>query len=294
MRALYSVSRTPLRLLVAGILGLCADVAAAKIHLKVTATAQVVESFTAWTKDSSYEKISHFDGAHANRPTVDLVLQLQALRAGGLDFDFEFSPQPNNARARLEVTQGNADITAETTWDYLIDQEQKDLLRTESVIRDGEFEKAIYVLPTNTKALQTKSLEDLQQLTGITVSSWDVDVRTLRALKLKGLELPAKSENVYGMLAKERADFTLLELSSLPDLSNESNGVRLIPIPGIKIALNGGSRAWIVSRASPNAEAIHTALVKGTKILRDEGRITRAFKECGFFNPRAADWKRLY
>ena len=268
--------------------------AEAKVHLKISATAQIAESFAKWTAEMPVDQITSYKNTNANRPTVDLILELQALKAGGLDFDYEIITAPNNARARLEVIQANADITAETTWDFLIDPEEKNLLRTTPIILDGEFEKGVYVLPTNEKILKVKSLEELQQFTGIVVNSWEIDVRTLRAMQPKGLELPSKSENVYAMLAKERADFTLLELSSQPDLSNESNGVRLIPIPGVKIALKGGSRSWIVAKGSPNAEAIHAALVKGVKKFRDEGRITRAFKECGFFNPRAADWKRLF
>jgi len=268
--------------------------AQAKIHLKISATTQIAESFAKWTAEAPLNQITSYKNASANRPTVDLILELQALKAGGLDFDYEIVTAPNNARARLEVVQASADITAETTWDYLIDPEENNLLRTTPIILDGEFEKGIYVLPTNEKILKIKTLEELQQFTGVIVGSWEVDVRTLKAMQLKGLELPAKSENVYAMLAKERADFTLLELSSQPDLSSESGGVRLIPIPGVKIALKGGGRSWIVAKNSPNATVIHAALVKGVKQFRDEGRLTRAFKECGFINPRATDWKRLF
>ncbi len=266
----------------------------AKIHLKISANAQIVESFAKWTAETPVDQITSYKNPNANRPTVDLVLELQALRAGGLDFDFEIITAANNARARLDVIQANVDLTAETTWDFLIDPEESHLLRTTPIILDGEFEKGIYVLSTNEKILKVKTLDELREFTGIVVNSWEIDVRTLRAMQPKGLELPSKSENVYAMLAKGRADFTLLELSSLPDLSNESAGVRLIPIPGVKVALKGGSRSWIVAKNSPNAEAIYNALVKGVKKFRDEGRITRAFKECGFFNPRAADWKRLF
>jgi hypothetical protein len=268
--------------------------AQAKIHLKVSATAQVSASFAKWTAEKPLEQITNYSSPYANRATVDLILELQALQAGGLDFDFEINIVPNNARARLEVVQGNVDITAETTWDSLIEPDKAALLRTESIIREGEFEKGLYVLATNQPVLQVKTLDELRQFVGIAVNSWDTDVKTLRAIKLKGLELPSKNESVFAMIAKGRADFTLLEFSSEADFGIELNGTRLVPIPGVKIALAGGSRSWIVAKTSPNAEAIHAALVKGVKVLRDEGRITRAFKECGFFNARAANWKRLF
>lgn len=268
--------------------------AQAKVHLKVSATAQVSESFSKWTAEKPLAQITNYSSPYANRATVDLILELQALQAGGLDFDFEINVVPNNARARLEVVQGNADITAETIWDTQIETDKAALLRTESIIRDGEFEKGIYVLPSNKAILQVKTLEELRQYVGVAVSSWETDVKTLRAIKPKAIELPSNNESVFGMIGKGRADFTLLELSSEADFGIEFNGTRLIPIPGIKTALAGGSRSWIVAKNSPNAEAIHAALVKGIVILRGEGRIQRAYKECGFFNTRAADWKRLF
>jgi hypothetical protein len=265
----------------------------AKIHLKISSTAQVKESFEKWTAEKSFEQLNSYKSAYANRATVDLILQLQALKAGGLDFDFELNVAPNNARARLEVVQANADLTAETIWDSQIETDKGALFRTESIIREGEIEKGVYALPSNQEIMKVKSLSDLQQFVGVAVNSWEIDVRTLRQLKLKGLELPSTNESVYAMIAKGRADFAMLELSSEPDMGVEFNGVRLIPVPGVLIPLVGGSRSWIVSRNSPNAQAIFNALTQGVKLMREDGRITRAYKESGFFNQRTTDWQRL-
>lgn len=265
----------------------------AKTHLRITSTEQVKTSFDKWTTEKPLEQITNYSSPFANRATVELVLQLQALAAGGLDFDFEIIVTPNNARARIEVVQGNADITAETIWDSQIDSDASALLRTDPILREGEIEKGVYVLSSNHTILKVRSLAELQQFVGVAVNSWEVDVRTLRALKLKGLELPSKNESVFGMIAKGRADFTLLELSSEPDMGIELTGVRLIPVQGIILPLVG-SRSWIVSKNSPDCKAIYDALSKGVKLMRAEGRITRAYKESGFVNQRAANWIRLH
>jgi hypothetical protein len=267
--------------------------ASAKTHLKISANTIVVESFNKWNAETPWERVDHFAGPYANRPTVDLLLELQALRNGGLDFDFELVTTPNYERAKMEVIQGGAQLTAETIWDDEIADSGGALLKTDPVIRNGEFEKGIYVLPSNEKLLKISSLDELRECTGAVVSTWALDVKTFEGMKLKGLEKAGKPENVFLMIQKQRADFTLAEFSSLPDMSNENSGVKLVPVPKCKVAISG-SRSWIVSKATPDSTAIHAALVKGTQALRTEGRIERAYHECGFLNARIADWKRLF
>lgn len=280
-------------LLVAAATLFLANIAAAKVHLKIAANTLIVESFTQWTAATPWDQINHYSGPHANRPTIDLVLQLQALKAGGLDFDFELVSTPNYERAKLEVIQGNADLAAETIWDDEVAESAGALQHTDPVIRTGEFEKGIYALPTNTKLLAISSIEELRGYVGITVGTWALDVKTIEAMKLKGVEKAAKAENVFLMLEKQRADFTLGEFSSKPDMSIQLGTVTLVPVPNCKVAI-AGARSWIVGKSGPNATAVLAALQKGTQALRTEGRIERAFKECGFLNPAVASWKRLF
>jgi hypothetical protein len=272
---------------------LLAPIAEAKTHLKISANTLIAESFEKWNAESPWDKVERYSGAHANRPTVDLVLQLQALKAGGLDFDFELVVGPNYERAKLEVIQGKADLAAETIWDDEIAENAGSLLKTEPIIRAGEFEKGIYVLPGNQQLLKISSLAELQGSVGATVSNWALDVKTVDAMKVKGHEKVGKLETVFLLIDKKRADFTLQEFSSNADFSIENGGLRLIPIPNCKVGL-AGSRSWIVSKTSAHAKEVHEALARGTKILREKGTIERAFKECGFFNPQTASWKRLF
>jgi hypothetical protein len=266
----------------------------AKTPLRIACTAQVVESFKKWTAETPWEKIDDYANPNANRPTLDLILQLQALKAGGLDFDIVIVETPNNERSRLELCQGNADLVAETVWAKDVLKHGDLVIQTSTpLIRIGEFEKGIYVLPSNEKALSVHTLEDLQQLIGAVVSTWDLDIKTLTAIKPKGLEKPSRLESVYLMLQKNRADFTLLEFSSRPDMSNELGGVKLVPVPGVKIAL-ADDRYYIISAKTPNAQAIKEAIDKGLAQFRADGRIERAFKQSGFFHPKVGAWKRLF
>ena len=265
----------------------------ARIHLKISANTLIADSFAKWTAQTPVEQITRFDHPCANRPTVDFVLQLQALLAGGLDFDYELRIVPNYERAKIEVVHGYVDLTAETVWDDEIATHPDALLPTAPVIRDGEFEKGLYVLPTNARMLQVTSLEQLRAFVGATVVGWPTDVRSLEAMGLKGVEKAFKEEGLFQLLQRKRADFTLVEFAATADMSVTSDGIKLVPVPGCKVALSGG-RSWIIAKKSLHAKAIAGALKRGLQSLRDEGRIERAFMESGFFHPKATRWKRLF
>ena len=264
-----------------------------RIHLKISANTLIADSIAKWTAQIPVEQITHFDNPCANRPTVDFVLQLQALLAGGLDFDYELHVVPNYERAKIEVLHSYADLTAETIWDDEIAAHPDELIPTAPVIRDGEFEKGLYVLPSHDRMLQVTSLEQLRAFVGATVVSWPIDVRSLEAMGLKGVEKAFKEEGLFQLLQRQRADFTLAEFAATADMSVTVDGIRLVPVPGCKVALSG-SRSWIIAKKSPHAKLLANALKRGVQALRDEGRIERAFMESGFFHPKATRWKRLF
>lgn len=260
--------------------------------LRVAVSSLVAESLAKWTHDCPVEQITNFDSPHANRPTVDLVLQLQTLAAGGLDFDYELSVQTNHGRALVEVTQGYADLTAETVWDSDIAVASEALIATPPVIRNGEFEKGIYVLPTNTRILEARLPDQWAEFIGVTVFNWSIDVQLLDNLGIKRLEKVSKIENAFPLIRDGRADFTLLEFAATADMGIERGGIKLVPVPHCKLALPG-SRSWVVSRSSAHGDALREAFERGISAMRREGRFERAYRESGFFHPKVANWRRV-
>ncbi|HEX2855427.1 MAG TPA: hypothetical protein VHO24_19485 [Opitutaceae bacterium] len=264
---------------------------AARIHVKISAPAAAIDAYQNWTAGVAWDQITNFKNANAMRPVVDLVLELQALKAGGLDFDFELVRTLTYDLAKKQLAEGRVELTAETIWETEIDSSL--MLKTDAVIRHGEFVKGVYVLPGNQKLLGISSLGELQANTGGVVATWGLDVKTMEEMKLKALTKSPTPEVIFTNIQKQQVDFVLWEFSNNADMSVVLAGVKLVPVPNSKVAIMG-SRAWVVSKASPNADAVYKALAAGTKILRDNGTIERAYKESGFHNPRVADWKRLF
>lgn len=266
------------------------DQADATMRLRIAVTPLVARAFAAWTHGMPVAQIRNYGSPHATRATIDLVLQLQALLAAGQHFEWELRESADNAGAKHEVAQGYADLCGETVWDVEVDSGA--WIATSPLILHGQFEKGIYTLPASDRVRQVASLDDLRRFVGVTVASWKVDVRTLRAMRLERIEQVFKGEHLFSALAQGRADFTLLEFAATPDMSVTNGGVKLVPVSGCKVPLPG-SRSWVVSKRSPHAERLAAALERGLLLLRNEGRIERAFRESGFFHPRVVEWKRL-
>jgi hypothetical protein len=264
-----------------------------RMRLSVSITSLMAEAFSKWTAETPVAEITNFNSPFATRSTVDFVLELQALIAGGLEFDYELHVLPNNARTRNEVVQGYADLSAETVWDIDIASEGNALIATSPLIRNGEFDKGLYTVPSNERMLKVTTLEELRGFVGATVLSWQVDVRTLEAMGVSKIERVFKAESLFSVIKERRADFTLLEFASTSDMSITHGDVKLVPVPGCKVALPG-SRSWVVSRGSPHATALVQALERGLQVLRNEGRVEKAFRESGFFHPAVVNWKRLF
>ncbi|HVU34395.1 MAG TPA: methyl-accepting chemotaxis protein [Opitutaceae bacterium] len=263
-----------------------------RMHLRIAVSSLVADSLGKWAPDSSPLEIDRFNSPHANRPTVDLVLQLQALAAAGLDFDYELALYPNHGRAVIEAQQGYADLTAETVWDSEIQASGGSLLASAPVIRNGEFEKGIYVLPTNSRVLGATLPQQFADFVGVTVFNWSVDVRMLESLGLKRLEKASRAENMFQLIRDGRADFALLEFAATGDMSIENNDVTLVPIPQCKVALPG-SRSWVVARQSPHAATLIHAFEHGIAALHQQNRIERAYRESGFFHPKVTHWRNV-
>ncbi|MGB2740538.1 MAG: hypothetical protein WBC60_08290 [Cognaticolwellia sp.] len=250
----------------------------------------IYDSFQKWTKVTPCENISSFDSPYANRGTVELVLICQALNVAGYKTKITLQQYPNYERALTQAKHGIVHIPAESLWEGDIDDEY--FYKTSAIIQNGEFEKGIYTLASNTHVLAAKSLQDLQGLKAVMPKIWSVDWQTLQAMKVDTSSAPNKI-NMFKMIKAKRIDFTILEFSHAEDMSNQLAGIRLIPVPNIKIGLQG-ARYLVVSKKSPNAEALYNALNRGVTQLRETGVITKALTESGFINKRVKFWNKVF
>lgn len=236
------------------------------------------------------QAIKRYSGEGARRDVIDVVLALQALHLGGYSGEIEFVPQKSYRRIVYRVSSGNVAMSAPLVWQE--DTQPSKHYISEAVIADGEFVVGLYTSPNNRRALALNSLAELSDFTVVSTQQWRSDWRTLKRIHFKSHYDTLQWPMMVKMVWAGRADMTLAPFQPTDNMALYHEGLTLIPIPNIKLAL-AGSRHWIVSKQHPEGQALFTALERGLQQLRSGGTVTRAYTESGFFDARVADWQQI-
>ncbi|WP_019613420.1 ABC transporter substrate-binding protein [Psychromonas ossibalaenae] len=236
-------------------------------------------------------QISDYYGPGSRRDVVEVVLIQQALALGGVNASIRFIVASSHARIIKLVHSGKAVMAGNSIWQNLLND--SDLLYvSEPVIENGQFEAGLYTISENRNALNAKSLADVRQLTVVSSKAWSVDWQTLNAMKIHSLINTVKWSSMVKMVAKGRADFLLAPFQPSDDLSFTPQGIRLVPVPGIKVGLQG-SRHFAVSKRNSQGKELINVLNKGIKILKEKGLLEQAYRDSGFFNNQVQQWDKI-
>ncbi|MEN0035717.1 MAG: hypothetical protein AAGC78_01560 [Cellvibrio sp.] len=242
--------------------------------------------------DRDPNSVTYFGGNYARRDVIELILMQQALKLGGFTHPLHLVDQENYSRGLRNLLEGKILATSNSIWYEDLAGQRDKLHISPPLVREGEFIAGIYTSPKNQRAQASKTLEQLSQLRAVTSRQWKPDVTTLQHLGISEIMYTPRWINMARMVNAGRVDLTLSQFAMTPDKEIMVDGIRLVPIEGIKIAIDG-SRHWPVSKQHPLGDEFYTALVKGIEELRKAGTIERAYQECGFFHPDLAGWKLL-
>lgn len=235
--------------------------------------------------------IAHYGGPLSRRDVVEVVLIHQALGRQDPTLRLGMAPMPSSQRLQAELRMGHSACSATSYWRD--DFPQPDgLLFSDPLLLEGEFEVGLYTTPANTRALAARTLADLQQLRVLSNDTWRVDWQTLGRLGITRVQHVTRWNLMPHMLHQGRADVLLAPFQSTPDLSLVVDGVRLVPVPGLKVSMRG-TRHFLVSATHELGPRLRDQLNAGLASLRQQGLIRRAYEQSGFFNAKVAGWTRL-
>ncbi|QNM98135.1 hypothetical protein [Chitinimonas koreensis] len=264
--------------------------AAAANAIVIVAPSDVIADYQLLLGERMPEQVGDYGGPYSRRDTVELLLTWQALRAAGYRGPIEMIPADSYERILAELQIGHADIGGTTAW--LDDLAGKPLDVSDPLIEDGQFEAGLFTLPTNRAALASTTPAAVRKLRAVSNRAWSADWAVLTELGVRRLENVPVWPSMVRMVAAGRVDFLLAPFQGTPDGSLFSEDIRLVPIPGVKLALPG-SRHLPISRSSAGHRQAGELLNRGLAVLRRQGLLRRAYEESGFIQRRTADWRLL-
>jgi hypothetical protein len=286
-----------LRVLNSLIVAAMCTLAAAQLYAQSTTASIAVlpdihRSYKAFLGDRTPESVDFYGGKNARRDVIELILMQQALALGGFQKPLRFIDEENYFRSIRNVLDGKTLTISGTIWYEDLTGQYDKLHISPAIVREGEFVVGMYTSPNNQRALASKTLAQVNQLKVVTSHQWKPDLNTLKGLGFSNIMYTPNWINMARMINAGRVDVTLSPFEMNLAKSIVVEGIHLVPIEGIKVAISG-SRHWPVSKKHPLGDEFYTALVKGVEQLRHAGTIERAYRECGFFHPELTEWKLL-
>jgi hypothetical protein len=258
----------------------------AQAEVSVAVPQDVLNDYTRLLAGRAPEDVREYGGAGARRDTVEVILFQQALRLGGYTEAVRFVPVDSYQRNLVEVESGRLIATATTVW--AADVKDSAAQRSAPMIQNGEYVVGFYTGIDN-RAVQKADFKTLKKLRVVTNRAWKNDVAVLESLGIAHIDSAPTFSMIARMVVAGRGDFMMASFKSTPNMIYEVEGLQLMPVQGLKVALPG-SRHFLIAPTAQGNELLQ-ALNKGIAMLRKEGRIRRAYTDAGFFNSKVDNWQ---
>lgn len=258
--------------------------------LAVIVPTDVLRDYRAFLAGRDPRELQSYGGAGSRRDVVELVLLQQALARGGWREPLRFVGARTYSRMLVELASGRCGLSGTTLWSA--DLEGPGLRPSSALIPEGRFEAGLYTSPSNERALAARTREDLSALRAVSNRNWRPDWRVLRSLGLAELRHVQNWDSMVRTLLAGRADLVLAPFQPTEGLALRHAAGTLVPIPQVKVYLYG-ARGFGLAREGPAQERLAAALERGLGALRAEGRVERAYTECGFYTPQVRGWRAL-
>ena len=271
---------------------LCAPRAGATTtDLLIAAPSDVLRDYALFLAGRDVADLRSFDGPHARRDVMELAMLLREIHHQLPGARPELTTIDSYQRALVELRAGRISALGTTVWQVDLQSLGKTVLPSPALLPQGGFVVGLYTAAFNRKALDAKRLRDLQVLSVVSNSDWTADWSTLKALGFQQMVDMKTWRQMVLSVARGRADVMLAPFPAGDDLLLLAEGVTLLPIRDVSLAVQG-SRHLAASR-TPGGQAIADHVFPALGALAANGSLKRAYRECGFINARTSQWHVL-
>ena len=279
-------------LLAVGLLLAAGGWAATTGELPVLVPPDVLADYRTWLGARDPLAVKDFTGPGARRDVVELALLQQALVAGGEARAVAFEESPSYQRILVELKAGHALLLGTSAWRADLAALGDDVAISAPLVAEGGSLAGLYTAPGNTRALAARSLAEVRGLSAVSNQGWTTDWAVLQRIAPARLDHTPSWEAMVRLVSAGKADVLLAPFQPGEDLALSAFGLRLVPVPGLAVALPG-SRHLATSLRHPLGAAVAAALDRGLARLAADGVLARAYRDAGFLSDRMAGWTRI-
>jgi hypothetical protein len=261
------------------------------LSLRIAAPGDVLDDYRSFLGAREPAELRSFDGPFARRDVMELALLLREIQRQLPQARTELVAIDSYQRGMLELRTGRISALGTSAWRVDLAPLGDQVHVSTALLRRGDFVVGLYAAPDNRKALEARTLRALRGLSAVSNSDWSVDWSTLKALGMRQISDVKVWRQMVLSVAYQRADVLLAPFPNTNDLVLEAEGVRLLPLREVSIALQGSRH--LAASTTPGGQAIASQVFPAIATLAANGALKRAYRECGFINPRTSPWPVL-
>nr|WP_314859423.1 ATP-binding protein [uncultured Undibacterium sp.] len=259
--------------------------------IKIGAPKDVVEDYHLFLEGRQVTAILDFSGEYCRRDVVELAFFICAMQTVWPNTKYEIVAVDSYAVGLEQLRSSSIAALATTCWRSDLEAYAEEICMSEAMIADGKSLVGIYTYPQNQHALTCETLTDVQQLRFVSNRDWSADWNTLEQLGISHcLDVKTWQQMVY-MVSSEEVDALLAPFSTGQHMNIHFDNCQLIPIPNLRIALQGSRH--FASNATAQGQAIAENIFPELQKQTQNGRFELALKQCGFFYANTENWKTL-
>lgn len=257
--------------------------------IEIPVEKDVLDMSRAIANGQAFTNVTDFSHPDCQRDIVEFILVQVALEKAGFPHKFKFLPGNVDARNLRLLQNGLLLISFDSLWLSQTAYFADDVFVSEPIIRRGEYLAGVFVAAKNVTNYKVKNLQHLRQLSFVSSKDWYVDWKTLSRISPAGLTHEVDWISMAKLVDKGWVDAMLISFKGSYPFRYRGSDYDLVALEGIKVALDD-SRHFVISKKHPKGQETFDALQLGLQLLRKEGIINNAYRQCGFFNDEISDW----
>lgn len=218
------------------------------------------------------------NGPLPRRDVLEMIVLLQALRAGGVSDPVEYVVSPSLERHVALLKSGGVALSAAMI-------NLADLDSEVDIVREIDFDSGggsqvvgLYTSSINSAAMAASSLEDVLELSAVSNKAWRADWRALEAVDLKDLVSVSDWATMCRIVALGRVDFLIAPFRLDGKDYIETAAGRLQLMKGFGLVLSS-ERRFVVSSQHERQSDLHEALKRGFVVLEQDDFWIAALKK---------------
>ncbi len=213
------------------------------------------------------------------RQAMENLLICHALKESGKYKKIQYVLSGNTDRQKLDLVNNKADILGQTTFRNALNKSlffsDDDFIVSQIVIKKEQINWSIYTTDNQVDSVREALVSDkLQELVGISMLSWRSNISLMQKLKLKSIKKITAPDNMFTILKRKRANFTLAGSHK----NTIYRGGKLHRVEGFRVQAEY-DRHFAINKNRPLLAQVIDDFI--AKMRKNNDQITRAFKHAG-------------